>query len=305
METRETIIRTIEKLADFQMRKSTHIRFLENCVTESVVPKGLKLQLQVQVGENTRLQKAVDDILRKTLMEITRLVSDEHYQQLQESKPKMTVLEDKLRKFTKDEGEFNIITHNIFTKTEAKKNKIIDKQAKKLGRLTDTRDCYIDHVSQSDKSKSEMPQASQTNAKQKTKDDTKPRGSTGNSEKKKPKQGSKKNSKKPVITPNPQKQQPDEKRTSNESKNEVAPSSTKMSYSKAVTTGQPRQPKQGKEQVQHQTGMQKQLSSVIEQLVSCLKALNGTGGSSASPAEKNGENKRKFKKKYNGENRQF
>ena len=78
-----------------------------------------------------------------------------------------------------------------------------------------------------------------------------------------------------------------------------------MSYSKAVKTGQPRQPKQGEEQVQHQTGMQKQLSSVIEQLVSCLKALNGTGGSFASPAEKNGENKRKFKKKYNGEKDSF
>ena len=46
-------------------------------------------------------------------MEITRLVSDEHYQQLQESKPKMTVLEDKLRKVTKDEGEFNIITISL------------------------------------------------------------------------------------------------------------------------------------------------------------------------------------------------
>ena len=305
METRETIIRTIEKLADFQMRKSTHIRFLENCATESVVPKGLKLQLQVQVGENTRLQKAVDDILRKTSMEITRLVSDEHYQQLQESKPKMTVLEDKLRKFTKDEGEFNRITHNIFTKTEAKKNKIVDKQVKKLGRLTDTRDCYIDHVSQGDKSKSEMSQASQTYAKQNTKDETKPSGSAGNSGKKKPKQRSKKPSKKPVTNPNPQKQQPVEKRTSNESKNEVAPSSTKMSYSKAVKTGQPRQPKQSEEQVQPQTGMQKQLSSVIEQLVGCLKALNGTGGSFASPAENNGENKRKFKKKYSGVKRQF
>ena len=114
METRETIIRTIEKLADFQMRKSTHIRFLENCVSENVIPKGLKLQLQVQVGENSRLQNAVDDILRKTSMEITRVVSDEHYRQLQESKPKMTELENKLRQFTKDEGELNTITHNIW-----------------------------------------------------------------------------------------------------------------------------------------------------------------------------------------------
>ena len=125
------------------MRKSSHICFLENCVTESVVPKGLKLQLQVQVGENMLLQNRVDEILRKTSMEITRVVSDEHYLQLQESKPKMTVLKDKLRKFTKDKGEFNTITHNIFTKTETKKNKIVVRQTKKLNRLTDTRDCYI------------------------------------------------------------------------------------------------------------------------------------------------------------------
>ena len=136
METRETLIRKIEKLADFQMRKSTHIRFLENCITESVVPKGLKLELRVQVGENTRLQNVVDRILRKTSMEITRIESDEHYLQLQESKPKMTELENKVRKMTSNEGEFNIITHNIFTKTEAKKNKIVDKQTKKLSKLT-------------------------------------------------------------------------------------------------------------------------------------------------------------------------
>ena len=70
----------------------------------------------MQVGENTRLQKTVDDILRKTSMEITLVVSDDHYIQLQESKPKMTVLEDKLRKLTKDQGEFDAITHNVFTK---------------------------------------------------------------------------------------------------------------------------------------------------------------------------------------------
>ena len=70
----------------------------------------------MQVGENTRLQKTVDDILRKTSMEITWVVSDDHHIQLQESKPKMTVLEDKLRKFCKDEGEFDAITHNVYTK---------------------------------------------------------------------------------------------------------------------------------------------------------------------------------------------
>ena len=77
----------------------------------------------MQVGENTRLENRVDGILRKASMEITRIVSDEHYLQLQESKPNTTVLKDKLRKFTKDEGEFDSITHNIFTKTETKKTR--------------------------------------------------------------------------------------------------------------------------------------------------------------------------------------
>ena len=85
----------------------------------------------MQVGENTRLQKTVDDILRKTSIEITWVVSDDHYIQLQESKPKMTVLEDKLRKFTKDEGEFDAITHKCLYKNLKQKNKIVDKQKKK------------------------------------------------------------------------------------------------------------------------------------------------------------------------------
>ena len=302
METKETIIRKIEKLADFQMRKSSHIRFLENCVTESVIPKGLKLQLQVQVGENTRLQNRVDEILQKTSMEITRVVSDEHYLQLQESKQKMTVLEDKLRKFTKDEGEFNTITHNIFTKTETKKNKIVDRQTKKLNRLTDTRDCYI--VSQNDEIDSENAKPKQTNAILGAKDQTKPNSNAVKSAKKRPKQRSNQHTKKPVASPKSQKQQPVEM-LSNQSKNEVAPNSTKMSYSKAVKTGLPRQAKQSNKQVQPETGMQKHLSSVIQQLVGCLKALSGTEGSFASPAEKNGGNKRRFKKKYRGVKKQF
>ena len=111
---------------------------MENCVTESVVQKGPKFQLQVQVGENLRLQKTVDEILRKTSMEITRVVSDEHNLQLQESKPKMTLLEDKLSKFTKDQGEFNAITHNIFTKIETKKKIriLIDKPKNSTDLLT-------------------------------------------------------------------------------------------------------------------------------------------------------------------------
>ena len=87
---------------------------------------------------------------------------------------------------------------------------------------------------------------------------------------------------------------------SNQSKNEVAPNSTKMSYRKAVKTGKRRQAKQSNEQVQQQTGMQKHLSSVIQQLVGCLKALSGTEGSFASPAEIMAETKEDSKRNTEG-----
>ena len=60
----------------------------------------------------------------------------------------MTVNEDKLRM---------LFILNIITK-------IVDKQAKKLNILSDTRDCCIDHVSRCDKSRSNTSQARQTNA---------------------------------------------------------------------------------------------------------------------------------------------
>ena len=93
--------------------------------------------------------------------------------------------------------------------------------------------------------------------------------------------------------------------TSNEQKNEVAPRSTEKSYSAAVKTGQPKQTKKNPGQIPHQTGMQNQLSRVIEQLINCLKVLNGTGGSSALPAESSGGSKRKFEKKYSGVKRRY
>ena len=240
-------------------------------------------------------------------MEITRVVSDKHYRQLQESKPKMTELENKLRQFSKDEGEFNTITHNIFTKTESKKNKIVDKQNKKLNKLTDTRDCYIDHVSQGEKSgqKSKETSSKETSARQNTKNENKPSSNTGSSGNKKPKQRSKKTQDKPAMQLISKNQPSTGNGTSNEQKNEVAPRSTEKSYSAAVKTGQPKQTKKNPGQIPHQTGMQNQLSSVIEQLINCLKVLNGTGGSSALPAESSGGSKRKFEKKYSGVKRRY
>ena len=72
-----------------------------------------------------RLQKTVDDTLRKISMKTTRVVSDEHYLQLQESKPKMTVLEDELRMFIKDEDEFNAISTISLQKLKQGKTRLL------------------------------------------------------------------------------------------------------------------------------------------------------------------------------------
>ena len=137
------ITKKIEKMAEFQMKKATHTHFLENCIAEGVVPNGLRLKLQVQVGNNHRLQEGVDKILEKTSMEITRLVAEENYHQLQESKSKMKELEEKLKHTVHDEGKLNIISQDIFGKTENKKNLMIEKQNKKLEKLKDARDCFV------------------------------------------------------------------------------------------------------------------------------------------------------------------
>ena len=68
------------------------------------MPNGLKLNLKVHVGNNNRLQEAVNRILTKTPMEITLLLAEEHSLQLLESKMKMTELEEELRANVDNEG---------------------------------------------------------------------------------------------------------------------------------------------------------------------------------------------------------
>ena len=72
MEKNETFVRKIEKMADFQMRKTTHIRFLENCLAENMIPKGLMLEKQIMVGGNSNLQDTVDKALKKFSLELVR-----------------------------------------------------------------------------------------------------------------------------------------------------------------------------------------------------------------------------------------
>ena len=46
-------VKDLMKMADIQMRHSMHTRFLENCLSESFVPKGMQLNLKIYIGEDS------------------------------------------------------------------------------------------------------------------------------------------------------------------------------------------------------------------------------------------------------------
>ena len=64
------------KMADIQIRHSRHTRFLENCLSESLIPKGMQINLKIHIGEDSDgIQIVVKkENLEKTLLEITRVV---------------------------------------------------------------------------------------------------------------------------------------------------------------------------------------------------------------------------------------
>lgn len=134
-------VKDLMKMADIQMRHSMHTRFLENCLSESLIPKGMQVNLKIHIGEDSdEIQTVVNKILEKTLLEITRVVRDEHQKQLVDSKPKMKELEKQLREKVRDRDKISEINSQIFQITEMKKNEILEKQNKKLSRLRTARD---------------------------------------------------------------------------------------------------------------------------------------------------------------------
>ena len=80
-----------------------HTRFLENCLSESFVPKVMQVNLKIHIGEDSdEIQTVVNKMLERTLLEITRVVRNEHQKQLVDSKPKVKELEKLLREKVKD-----------------------------------------------------------------------------------------------------------------------------------------------------------------------------------------------------------
>ena len=171
------LIRQIKNLAEYQMRKSTHVQFLEACIAESVVPQGLLLQKQVQIGDNQQLQQCVNRLLEKTSLEMCRMIRDEHVRQQGEAKGKMATLEQKLSSSVNDRKKMFEINSNVFKTTEDKKNVIVERQRKKLESLKNKRK-YINTRAEPSNEKSvkeptkQMPQTKQKYSEKKPKQST-------------------------------------------------------------------------------------------------------------------------------------
>ena len=96
----------------------------------------MQLNLKVHVGEDSdEIQAMVDKMLKKPLLQITRVIRDENQRRLVNSKPKMKDLEKQLREKVKNRGKISDIHAHIFQITEQMKNEILEKQNKKLSHL--------------------------------------------------------------------------------------------------------------------------------------------------------------------------
>ena len=70
-------MKDLMKIAEIQTSYSMHTRFLENSMSESLIPKGMQVNLKIHIGEDSdEIQTVVNKMLKKTMLEITRVVRD-------------------------------------------------------------------------------------------------------------------------------------------------------------------------------------------------------------------------------------
>ena len=82
---------TIERLAEKQMRNGLHVRFLENCLEDNLVPSGLQLKLKIHIGndaEAKKFQESIDSLLGKVSLEICDRLKEEHQRRVMKIRTK-------------------------------------------------------------------------------------------------------------------------------------------------------------------------------------------------------------------------
>ena len=118
----------LEKLAEKQMKSVLHTKFLEECLSEELVPKWLQLKLKVGVGndpEDQELQVYINKLLIKTSLHVLNLIREGHMRKIRVLANSREVRR-KFKERMSDKQLFDTETF-IFKKTEEKKNIMSEK----------------------------------------------------------------------------------------------------------------------------------------------------------------------------------
>ena len=326
----------LERLAEKQMKSTLHAKFLEECLTNELVPNGLGLKLKVSVGNNPEdleLQASVDRLLERTSLHIVDIVKEGH---LRKAKNLGRVIEEergKLKKDLSDDQMFDMDS-SIFKKTEDKKDVRMEKHKKKLADLTQRRtednrtegeatskreqkknkkkvntEKTFPTDSRAKEPKSVITQQSKTTGKRKRKRKSKSKTAGQSSTNKNSntpgsdKRGNVSSSDDVIIVGESKpskKQEPTQTSEQNQSKNAFAPG-TKMSYSEAMKC-------EAKAAGQETTkeSLQKTLQTVlvtVQELMKNIQQNEAHGDSSGAKTEMHGRRQRKEQSRSQGAKR--
>lgn len=132
MASQEDPRQILKKLAVKQMKSALHARFLQDCINDDIVPKGLRLSLKVSVGpDGKELQDDINKLLHKVSVEICERIKEDH---LRHNDKTDNMIENTRRllqnKLTT--SDFSNLENEITSYTEDKKNDIVIKHEKKL-----------------------------------------------------------------------------------------------------------------------------------------------------------------------------
>lgn len=125
----------LRQLAEKQMKSCLHAQFLKDCLSENVIPKGLRLKLKVNTGSDSdELQSSIDGLLRRVSSEICEQIRDEHLRKSESYGKEMENVRNAMMKTMNPEVMF--ATDEMIAKhTDEKKEVMKNGHRKKLAFL--------------------------------------------------------------------------------------------------------------------------------------------------------------------------
>jgi hypothetical protein len=125
----------LKKMATKQMKGILHVKFLQNCRAEDVIPKGLLLKLKLTVGgTSNKLQEKVDSLLHRVSVEVCEMIKEDHMRRSNELTSEMEKLRADLEKDL-DNEQLDNLDKEISDSIEKSRTTIEKRHAKKLNFL--------------------------------------------------------------------------------------------------------------------------------------------------------------------------